>query len=261
MNKFAGRKRCEEQTKESELPFLSHSSFLEYRSAHDNWASLKSANCAAESGILRWEQLNEQKEERDSTRPVFWAQRYASGRTPWRLDHLPARLNSFIQSLPPESKVLIPGSGEDHETIKAFHLAGHRVIAIDFCPIAVECTKKALPDLPGRIILGDFFTYDFGPSHFDFVYERTFLCSLPPRLWKGYAARVAQLLRPRGILAGFFFYGQEYDPPPYPLTESKASKIFSDRFDLLKSEPVSDSLSIFAGQEKWQEWQLRSEVT
>ena len=73
-----------------------------------------------------------------------------------------------------------------------------------------------------------------------------------------YAARVAELLRPKGTLAGFFFYGEESDPPPYPITESKASEIFGNRFDLLKTEAVADSLSIFAGKEKWQEWQLRS---
>jgi len=69
---------------------------------------------------------------------------------------------------------------------------------------------------------------------------------------------VAELLRPRGLLAGFFFYGKKSDPPPYPLTENKAAEIFASRFDLINTEPVADSLSIFAGQEKWQEWQLRS---
>jgi len=109
-----------------------------------------------------------------------------------------------------------------------------------------------------KIILGDFFTYDFKTALFDLIYERTFLCSLPPSLWKNYAARVAQLLRPGGALAGFFFYGEESDPPPYPLTEQKAAEIFADRFELKTSESVADSLSIFAGKEKWQEWQLRS---
>ena len=180
-----------------------------------------------------------------------------SGRTPWQLEHLPARLAAFVQSLPTGSRILIPGCGEDFKTIDAFHRAGHHVVAIDFSPVAIERTRNALPELRERIILGDFFTYDFGAAHLDVVYERTFLCSLPPTLWNGYAARVAQLLRPRGTLAGFFFYGQESDPPPYPLTESKASKLFDARFDLVTSEPVTDSLSIFAGSEKWQEWQLR----
>ena len=129
--------------------------------------------------------------------------------------------------------------------------------AIDFSPVAIESTNKALTSAGAKTILGDFFTYNFEVAPFDLIYERTFLCSLPPRMWRSYAARVAELLSARGTLAGFFFYGKNSDPPPYPLTEAKASELFDARFDLLKSEPVTDSLSIFAGREKWQEWQLR----
>jgi hypothetical protein len=201
--------------------------------------------------------LSEKKNKRDSTQQDFWSQRYVSGRTPWQLDRVPARLSAFIRSLQPGCNVLIPGCGQDHRTIDAFHGAGHLVTAIDFSRIAIVATKKALPAAADRIILGDFFTYKFEAAPFDIVYERTFLCSLPPRLWKNYAVRIAELLRPNGTLTGFFFYGKGSDPPPYPITESKATQILADRFDLKKSEPVIDSLSIFAGQEKWQEWQLR----
>jgi SAM-dependent methyltransferase len=129
--------------------------------------------------------------------------------------------------------------------------------AIDFSSVAVDYMQKALPNFRDRIIFGNFFTHDLGRAAFDVVYERTFLCSLPPRLWNDYVARVAELLKPGGLLAGFFFYGEEPDPPPFPLTESKASALFDARFDLRTSEAVTDSLSIFAGQEKWQERQTR----
>ena len=129
--------------------------------------------------------------------------------------------------------------------------------AIDFSPVAVESTKRALPELGNHLILGDFFTHEFPNAPFDLIYERTFLCALPPSLWKNYAARVAQLLRPKGALAGFFFYGKGPDPPPYPLTEHIAAEIFGNRFELEASELVVDSPAIFAGQEKWQEWRLR----
>ncbi len=126
--------------------------------------------------------------------------------------------------------------------------------AIDFSAVAVEQAKNALGKLRDTVILGDFFSYAFGAIAFDIVYERTFLCSLPPRLWDDYAGRVAQLLRPKGMLVGCFLYGEESDPPPYPLKEDKAAELFCSRFKLVRSEPVSDPLPIFAGMEKWQEW-------
>ena len=173
------------------------------------------------------------------------------------MDRVPRNLSVFIRALRSGRKVLIPGCGEDYRTIDAFRHAGHQVTAIDFSPIAIERITKALTDIKGQVMLGDFFSFNFQSAPFDIIYERTFLCSLPPRLWKDYPARVAQLLRPGGVLAGFFFYGEESDPPPYPLTESRASELFGNRFDLIKSEPVTDSVPIFAETEKWQEWQLR----
>jgi len=160
--------------------------------------------------------------------------------------------------LPAKRKVLIPGCGQDYRTVDAFRNAGHQVTAIDFSPIAVESTNKALSKTGTKVILGDFFNYDFKAAPFEIIYERTFLCSLPPSLWKNYATRLVQLLSPGGMLAGFFFYGDEPDPPPFPLSESKASELFEGRFELKTSELVTDSLSIFAGKEKWQEWQLRA---
>ena len=154
--------------------------------------------------------------------------------------------------------MLVPGCGQDYRTIDAFSRAGHCVTAIDFSPIAIESTSNALPENRTKIILGDFFTCDFKNAPFDLIYERTFLCSLPPPLWKDYAARVEQLLRPRGTLAGCFFYGEESEPPPYPLTEQKAAEIFGDQFELKTSEPVADSSPIFIGKEKWQEWMRRT---
>ena len=201
--------------------------------------------------------LNQQKNEHDSSGPDFWTERYATGKTPWQLDHVPVRLKEFIESIRPRSNILVPGCGQDFRTIAALRRAGHTVVAIDFCPVAVKSTREALAEMREDIVLGDFFTYDFKTGPFDLIYERTFLCSLPPYHWKQYAARAAQLLRPSGVLAGFFFYGNESDPPPYPLTKHKAAEILGNLFKLRTSEAASDSLAIFAGQERWQEWQLR----
>jgi hypothetical protein len=187
----------------------------------------------------------------DSAQPDFWSERYHSGRTPWQLDYVPKQVDAFIRALPIGAQILIPGCGGDWRTVQAFREAGHNVTAIDFSPVAVEQAGNALGEFD--VILGDFFRYDF-ERRFDIVYERTFLCSLPPRSWKNYATRVAQLLQPKGRLVGFFLYGEESDPPPYPLSEATARKLFIDRFELVRSETVPDSMPIFRGMEKWQEW-------
>src|SRR5438094_859999 len=63
---------------------------------------------------------------------------------------------------------------------------------------------------------------------------------------------------PRGKLVGVFFYGTEPDPPPYPLNKTGAAEIFGKYFRLARDVRVSDSVAMFAGMERWQEWQLRS---
>ena len=189
--------------------------------------------------------------------PEFWDARYASGETPWVVHQIPGVLDVFLRKAEPGT-VLIPGCGNNCEIIRAFDAAGFFVTAIDFSPVAVKQAKAELGSLGERLFLADFFRHDFGTTRFDFVYERTFLCALPPSRWNEYVARVAKLLRPGGLLAGIFFYGDESDPPPYPLSVERADEIFGKDFQLRKSDPVTDSLPIFAGQEKWQEWSLKS---
>lgn len=173
---------------------------------------------------------------------------------------MPESLGAFLRRTRSSSKVLIPGSGADSEVIRAFHEAGHEVTAIDFSPTAVDLAKDALGTLEDRIILGDFFAYDFGSRLFDFVYERTFLCSLPPSVWEIYVSRVAQLLSVGGKLVGFFLYGNEPEPPPYPLGDKRANELFDKQFRLVRNEAVSDSVPMFAGMERWQEWIRRGEA-
>lgn len=192
-----------------------------------------------------------------SASPRFWNQRYTSGQTPWLVNSLPAVLRSFLKRTKTRGSVLIPGCGTDHLVLQSFQTAGFNVTAIDFSTVAVARTKNALGHFKGEIVLGDFFTFDFG-KRFDLIYERTFLCALHPRRWSRYAARVVELLRSQGTLAGIFLYGEEADPPPYPLSKPKAVQIFGKHFRLLHDAKVSDSIPMFKGMERWQEWKRAS---
>jgi hypothetical protein len=176
-----------------------------------------------------------------SEQPDFWNVRYRSGRTPWDQGGVPAALARYLFSHPGEgSRVLIPGCGSGYE-IAAFARAG------------------LPPALAERVHHGDFFTHDFAHAPFDLVYERTFLCALPPGMWPRLVSRTGDLIASGGILAGFYFFGEKVDGPPFGLEPPEPATLFDARFLLVADHPVpsGESLPLFAGRERWQERRKR----
>ena len=146
--------------------------------------------------------------------------------------------------------------------MRAFHEAGYEVTALDFSSGAIERARAVLGPFARSVQLGDFFKHEFGEQRFDLIYERTFLCALPPSRWPDYAARMAELLEAGGRLAGIFLYGHASDGPPFPLPEGREKELLGERFDLARSEPLPPSLPVFEGmEERWQEWKLDSRPT
>ncbi|MES2923504.1 MAG: methyltransferase domain-containing protein [Verrucomicrobiota bacterium] len=191
----------------------------------------------------------------DSSQPDFWDQRWEADRLPWDLGHTPGHLEAFLQQLQNPGRVLIPGCGSGYE-VKCFHDAGHDVIAIDFCESAVAHARKVLGPLGDKVRQGDFFKHECGETRYDFIYERGFLCSLPPSLWQDYAARMSHLLAPGGKLFGLFLYGDEPEPPPYPLQEKTARDILGKHFRLTNTTAVEvPSVPVYQGMEYWQQWE------
>lgn len=189
------------------------------------------------------------------SQPQFWDTRYTAGQTPWDFGGVPAAVPSFLKRQAKPGRVLIPGCGAGYE-IKAFANAGWKVTAIDLSPVAIELARRnAGPDLAKRAFLGDFFQERMPPASFDVIYERTFLCALQPQHRRAYAMHCAELLKPGGRLAGFFYYKKTAlkDGPPWGLAWGEAEALFLDYFDLDRDDAVADSLPLFKGRERWQE--------
>lgn len=199
-------------------------------------------------------------EEPDSSRTVFWSKRWDAGKAPWDLGGIPPSLLAYLNQRHPGGRVLIPGCGSGYE-VRAFHEAGHDVTAIEFAATAVAHAKELLGPLGDKVIQANFFKHDFGVNHYDIVYERGFLCSLPMDRWADYAARMASLIAPGGRLLGMFLYGEEPEPPPFPLTEEKAQALLGGSFELLNSARVAGSVPVYEGMERWQEWRRKPVAT
>lgn len=194
-------------------------------------------------------------EELDSSRTAFWTKRWDAGKIPWDLGGVPVALQRFLARPMLQTRVLIPGCGSGYE-VRAFHETGHHVSAIDLAETAVARAREVLGPLADRVILGNFFKHDFAANQYGLIYERGFLCSLPPARWPDYVARMAALIPPGGRLVGLFLYGEEPEPPPFPLTQDTAAALFRGRFRLSLDEPVNEkSVSVYQGMEHWQEWE------
>jgi hypothetical protein len=193
--------------------------------------------------------------ELDSSKTQFWNKRWETGKIPWDLGGIPPALVSFLNQNRTPARVLIPGCGSGYE-VKAFHEAGHDATAIDFSAAAVSRAQEVLGPLRDRVIQANFFKLDFGARRFDLVYERGFLCSLPQARWPDYAEIIGGLLPAGGRLVGLFLYGNEPEPPPYPLTQETAAGLFGGLFRLRHTQQSGEkSVPVYQGLEHWQEWE------
>lgn len=192
----------------------------------------------------------------DSSRPDFWDTRFKSGTTPWDAGGVPPALKQWLGARRERLRVLIPGAGTGYE-VRLFAEQGHDVLAIDFSDAAIEAARRELGALADRVRKADFFA--FPEKGFDLVYERAFLCALPRRLWPDWGRRVAELVRPGGELAGFFYLDDNQRGPPFGISREELKRLMEPAFELLQDQPVQaeQSLPVFKGKEIWQVWKRR----
>lgn len=188
--------------------------------------------------------------------PAFWDKRFSEGTMPWAAGGVPAALREFASSIAGTPRVLVPGCGHAWEAAWLASL-GWDVTALDFSPAAVAAAREVLGDWPGQLLEADFFSFPV-EAPYDIVYERAFLCALPRKCWPDYARRMAALLRPGGMLAGFFFFSEEPKGPPFGSSPADLEMLFSPWFVRIDDRPVTDSLPVFAGRERWQTWRCVS---
>ena len=188
----------------------------------------------------------------DSSRPDFWDIRYRDGTTPWDAGGVPPRLLAWLEKQDSGMRVLVPGCGSGYE-VRLFAERGDDVLGIDFSDAALA----RLGNLAGRVRKADFF--ELAERPFDLIYERTFLCALPRPLWPDWGRKIAELVRPGGRLAGFFYLNDNQRGPPYGISADRLRELLEGAFMKEEDErvPAEQSVPVLAGHEVWQVWKRR----
>lgn len=192
--------------------------------------------------------------------PDFWCKRFGSGTTPWDAGKVPDDFAQFVAAQPRPLRTLIPGCGSGWEA-SVLAERGWRTTALDFSPTAVDRAQAILAPLlgPGStvdLVCGDFFQWQ-PEAPLDLIYERAFLCALPRKLWNDWAQRVAALLPPGALLAGYFFVCDQPKGPPFGILPEQLDALLSPHFRRIEDRAVADSIPVFAGRERWQVWQRK----
>ncbi|TCS36991.1 thiopurine S-methyltransferase [Paucimonas lemoignei] len=189
---------------------------------------------------------------RDPSTPEFWSERFSAHFTPWDLGGIPAALRQFVAQAPHPYATFIPGCGTGYE-VAYLSEAGWDVVAIDFAPTAVAAAQARLGPWGKRVRQADFFSF-VPDKPVELIYERAFLCALPRASWPDVVQRWASVLPAGGLLAGFFYFDTAPKGPPFGASSGELEGLLAPWFERVDDQPVSDSLPLFAGKERWQVW-------
>ncbi|MCL6417533.1 TPMT family class I SAM-dependent methyltransferase [Aestuariirhabdus sp. Z084] len=198
------------------------------------------------------------RQHRDASRPEFWDVRIEEGVMPWDSGVVHQQLAHWIGEQSSIGRVLIPGCGSAYEAV-AFADAGATVTAIDFSARAVAIAREQVGDAPVELIEDDVFTCTDLPDAVDVIYERAFLAALPHALRPAYGDWMRRHVRPGGQLLGYFVLGEQGGGPPFAIPQLELNALLTSGFDCVLSQPATDSLAVFGGQEHWQIWRRRDE--
>jgi SAM-dependent methyltransferase len=193
---------------------------------------------------------------RDPRSAAFWDERFLRGFTPWDEGATPGALVRWLAANAPMpgTRVLIPGAGSAHE-VAAFAAAGCNPLALDISHAAVQRAKDALGRHSHLVELGDAFAYT-PIEPFDWLYERAFLCALPPDVHEHWAAMARRVVKPGGLLMGFFFLRAQdgIKGPPFAISPAALDALLAPRFVRVHDEPYETRLNAFDGGVRWQIW-------
>jgi len=193
----------------------------------------------------------------DKLTPSYWNERYEQQHTPWDIGHVSPPIKRYLDDLnAPSTRILIPGAGSAYEAIYAYRQGFEQVLVCDWAPLAFRYLRQAAPDFPeDHLLITDFFKLDI---EVDLIIEQTFFSAIAPSQRPAYVRQAANLLAPKGRVAGLLFaHPFEHEGPPFGGTKAEYEQLFSAHFDILRMDISAHSITPRLGRELFFELQRR----
>ena len=193
--------------------------------------------------------------------PVNWEARYVIGDTPWDKGCAAPPLTEFLAIHPVTGRVLVPGCGPGHDVraISSQTASGNEVTGLDLSETALRIARGFSPVGSETYELGDLFQLPAAwEGRFDWVFEHTCFCAIPPERRADYVSAISRVLKPGGNYLAIFFLDPGVEKgPPHGVTREEISGLFDPDLELLE-EWIPEKA--FAGREGQELCQLRRKV-
>jgi SAM-dependent methyltransferase len=123
-------------------------------------------------------------------------------------------------------------------------------VGIDISPTALQLASAFGKKSNESYILGDFLSGTAVKNQkFDWFFEHTCFCAIPPTRRSDYVSAAASALRPGGHLLAVFFKNPEnpdYQSPPFPCEVEELNQLFSPHFEMIES---IENIPTYSGRE------------
>ena len=195
-----------------------------------------------------------------------WAELWRKDLTLWDLgkptpllgDEVTKALATGRLSVSAVRAVLVPGCGAAYDVRALSEVGFLRVVGADIAEDAIARARAVVGDARGaELLVADFFKDErLAPGSFDFIFDYTFFCALPPALRAAWGARTAALLSPGGKLLTLAFPlsadAAAEDPgaagPPFPVSIAEYKRALEPNGLFIIDGPRESPISVRAGE-------------
>ena len=172
-----------------------------------------------------------------------WDSRYQKGDTPWEKGYAAPPLTEFLARRKVSGRAFVPGCGTGHD-VRVLAGQGAEVTGLDVAPRAIRLAKSHPVVNRETYLLGDLFNLpDHLKNKFEWVFEHTCFCAIPPARRSDYVEAVHIALQNQGALLAIFFLNPDNDGegPPHGVSKEDLDALFVPHFELQEEWAPSTS--------------------